>query len=66
MTEDDTKPLDDYLNLSFPDNQQKAVDEARRQLEARGVDISDMPDRNGYDSPDCATGYYGKQGHDNQ
>ena len=45
MTEDDTKPLDDYLNLPLPDNQQKAVDEARRQLEALGVDISDMPDR---------------------
>ena len=45
MTEDDTKPLDDYLKLPLPDNQQKAVDEARRQLEALGVDISDMPDR---------------------
>ena len=45
MTEDDTKPLDDYLNLPLPDNQQKAVDEARQQLEALGVDISDMPDR---------------------
>ena len=45
MTEDDTKPLDDYLNVPLPDNQQKAVDIARRQLEALGVDISDMPDR---------------------
>ena len=45
MTEDDTKPLDDYLKLPLPDNQQKAVDEARRQLKALGVDISDMPDR---------------------
>ena len=45
MTKDDTKPLDDYLNVPLPDNQQKAVDEARRQLEALGVDISDMPDR---------------------
>ena len=45
MTEDDTKPLDDYLNVPLPDNQQKAVDAARRQLEALGVGISDMPDR---------------------
>ncbi len=45
MTQDDTKPLDDYLNLPLPNNQQKAVDEARQQLEALGVDISDMPDR---------------------
>ena len=45
MTEDDTKPLDDYLNLPLPDNQQKAVDIAREQLEVLGVDISDMPDR---------------------
>ena len=45
MTEDDTKPLDDYLNTPLPDNQQKAVDEARRQLGALGVDISSMPDR---------------------
>ena len=45
MTEDDNKPLDDYLNLPLPDNQQKAVDIARRQLEVLGVDISEMPDR---------------------
>jgi hypothetical protein len=45
MTEDDTNPFDDYLELPLPEDQQKAVDEARRQLEALGVDISDMPDR---------------------
>ena len=34
MTKDETKPLDDYLNVPFPNNQQKAVDFAREQLEA--------------------------------
>ena len=35
----------DYLESASPDNQQKAVDIAREQLEVLGVDISDMPDR---------------------
>ena len=33
------------MHAPLPEEQQKAVDIARKQLDALGVDISDMPDR---------------------